>query len=135
MPTPAPEVIEYMHASQASMQKAAAEIETKDSEIAKLAAEKKAGADQVQKVVDALVSGGMILDDPLQRKTAAAKLSTYAGAMELLAGAAVFHPNTKAASIGEPVPAPAAAIPAPRRMVPDPQAGLSKLAAAVGANV
>ncbi len=135
MPTPAPDVLEYISATQAGMDKAAAELAEKDSAISKLAAEKKAGTDLIQQVVDSLVSGGMIVDDQAHRKAAAAKLGTYKGAMEMLAGAAVFQPNTKAASLGEPVPAPAATNPPVRRMTPDPQAGLSKLAATIGANV
>lgn len=132
-----PQVAEYVAASQASLEKAASDLATSDAKVTALTAEKQAGEALIQQTIDALVSGGRISDTAQHRKAAAAKLATYAGAMDLLAKVAVHEPNTKAASIGTPVPGPNSAPAATPRsgMSPNPQAGLDKLAARVGANV
>ena len=133
-----PKLAEYITASQASMDKAAAELAQNQSQITALAAEKRAGADLIPQVVDALASGNRIPDSAVSRKKAAEQLSTYAGAMQLLKAAATYAPPTQAApTLGTPVPSaqPAGANGHRNSMSPNPQAGLDKLARAIGAPV
>lgn len=133
-----PKIAEYVTASQAGLQKAADELAQSQATITSLTTEKQAGVGRVQKVVDALVNGGKIHDKPEHRKAAAAKLATFAGAMEMLESLATFEPEVKsAASLGSPVPGPNAAPPAANRngMSPNPQAGLEKLAGRLGVTV